>query len=98
VSTVHLSGYLVCGTEAEAATVARHLPRHVALTRAEEGCVRFEVTRTEDPLVWRVEEQFRDDAAFRAHQQRARDSEWGVATAGIERRYTTHRAGAVADG
>jgi hypothetical protein len=39
-------------------------------------------------LVWQVEERFRDADAFRAHQERVRASEWGHATAGIERRYT----------
>lgn len=85
--TVRLEGLLVCTTDAEAAAVVRELPRHVALTRAEPGCVLFEVVRTEDVLVWRVSEEFADAPAFRAHQVRAADSAWAEATAGIERRY-----------
>ncbi|OFI37190.1 antibiotic biosynthesis monooxygenase [Arthrobacter sp. SW1] len=85
---VTLSGELVCHTAVEAETVARYLPLHLELTRAEEGCLSFEVTRTSDPLVWRVEERFRDAEAFTGHQERVAASEWGRATAGIERRYT----------
>ncbi|HEY1135493.1 MAG TPA: antibiotic biosynthesis monooxygenase [Nocardioides sp.] len=84
---VRLRGELVCDDAAEAATVAEHLPRHVALTRAEPGCRSFAVTPTDDPLVWQVDECFTDAAAFRAHQARVAASEWGVATARIERRY-----------
>lgn len=45
------------------------------------------MTRTEDRLVWRVEEVFDDAASFRRHQERVRGSEWGIVTAGIERDY-----------
>lgn len=84
---VTLSGSLVCANTEEAATVARHLPRHVELTRAEPGCLSFEVRPTDDPLVWSVAEQFTDQAAFDAHQTRVRQSEWARATAGIRRDY-----------
>ncbi|WP_422933333.1 putative quinol monooxygenase [Sinomonas sp. P47F7] len=85
---VHLSGQLVCRDKSDASAVVRHLARHVALTRAEAGCVAFHVTPTDDPLVWQVDELFSDAAAFRAHQERVASSEWGRVTAGIERRYT----------
>jgi quinol monooxygenase YgiN len=84
---VHLSGELVCRDDDERAVVVVHLARHIALTRAEVGCVSFEVTPTKDPLVWQVDELFRDAAAFKAHQDRVANSEWGRATVGIERRY-----------
>ncbi len=64
-----------------------HLPAHLALTRAEPGCLAFDVDPTDDPLVWRVEERFADEAAFDAHQRRVAASAWGTATAGIDRRY-----------
>ncbi|MEZ5086110.1 MAG: hypothetical protein R2722_07640 [Tessaracoccus sp.] len=38
--------------------------------------------------MWQVDELFVDAAAFAAHQDRVARSEWGRATAGIERRYT----------
>lgn len=85
---VRLVGRLVCATKDEAHVVVEHLPRHVALTTAEPGCLSFAVDRTDDPLVWSVEERFTDAVAFRAHQARVRDSAWGRATAGIERDYT----------
>ena len=91
---VTLSGELVCSRASEAETVAEHLPHHIELTRAEEGCLFFDVTQSEDPLVWRVEERFRDAGAFRAHQERVAASEWGRETAGIERRYTVTGTGA----
>lgn len=84
---VTLSGELRCADAAERERVRAHLPAHVALTRAEPGCLVFEVDPTDDPLVWRVEERFADEAAFDAHQRRVSTSTWGSATAGIERRY-----------
>lgn len=85
---VRLAGVLVCRDETEAAIVREHLPRHVELTLAEPGCLAFTVTQGEDPLVWDVEERFVDADAFRAHQQRTAAATWGIATTGIERRYT----------
>ncbi|MBT8159624.1 MULTISPECIES: putative quinol monooxygenase [Arthrobacter] len=85
---VHLSGQLLCVDMDEVAAVVRHLPGHVALTRAEAGCISFNVSRTGNPLVWQVDERFRDADTFYAHQDRAASSDWGRATARIERRYT----------
>ena len=89
-TTVRLTGRLVCASDDEAAVVARHLPLHIALTRAEPGCESFEVTPGDEPRVWLVSERFRDAAAFHAHQARVAESAWGRATAGIERRYDVH--------
>lgn len=86
-TAVELRGRLVCRTADEAAVVVRELPRHIELTRAEPGCVRFVVERTDDPLVWNVSERFADQDAFDAHQERVRVSSWGLATVGIERDY-----------
>ncbi len=85
---VYLSGQLVCRNTDDVAIVVQHLDRHVTLTRAEAGCVSFNVTPTNDPLVWQVDEHFSDPDAFRLHQDRVAASTWGLATAGIERRYT----------
>lgn len=85
---VHLKGRLVCRDETEAALVDTHLPRHVELTRAEQGCRSFSVTPTENRLVWRVEEVFDDAASFRRHQDRVQNSQWGTVTAHIERDYS----------
>lgn len=91
---VSLTGELRCADAEELERVRTHLPLHVALTRAERGCLSFDVDPTGDPLVWRVEERFVDEAAFDAHQHRVAASAWGSETAGIERRYEIHgRAG-----
>lgn len=85
---VSLTGRLVCATQDEAERVRESLPAHIALTRAESGCLSFEVTQTADPLVWSVAERFVDANAFKAHQARAAASDWAVQTAGIARDYT----------
>lgn len=85
---VTLTGKLVCASPAEAEIVERLLPQHVISTRAEPGCLSFEVTRRESSLVWDVAERFEDADAFRTHQVRAAESAWGVETAAIRREYT----------
>ena len=86
-NTVHLTGQLVCEDLNQFAIVAQHLPLHIELTRAEQGCLSFEVDLTQSLLVWQVDEHFKDAESFQAHQQRVAASEWGRTTAGIERRY-----------
>ncbi|MEM8653894.1 MAG: antibiotic biosynthesis monooxygenase [Pseudomonadota bacterium] len=85
---VTLDGVLRCASEEEAARVRAALPDHLRLTRAEPGCLRFDVDPTDDPLVWSVSEEFTDPGAFEAHRARAATSDWARATAGIERDYT----------
>ena len=82
-----LSGVLICPDAEAAAAVRAHLPDHLRLTRAEPGCLRFDVTPTADPLVWSVSERFADRAAFVAHQARTAASAWAAATAGCRREY-----------
>ncbi|PYG56578.1 antibiotic biosynthesis monooxygenase [Rhizobium sp. UGM030330-04] len=84
---VRLSGFLRCTSVEDIRLVETHLPEHLRLKRAEPGCISFDVTRTDDPLVWRVEELFADRAAFDFHQQRTRASEWFTATVAIPRDY-----------
>lgn len=64
------------------------LESHIALTRAEAGCIRFEVTPC-DTVAGRfqVSELFTDRASFEAHQARVQGSDWGTLTAGIPRKY-----------
>lgn len=82
---IRLKGHLICMTAEEAAAVRHHRPRHEALTRAEPGCLGFEIADTEDPLIFDVQERFRDRASFDAHQARTRDSDWFAATRSILR-------------
>ncbi|WIB65726.1 antibiotic biosynthesis monooxygenase [Curtobacterium sp. MCBD17_040] len=86
-SEIYLTGQLVCATDEQANVVRLHLPDHLRRTRAEAGCRSFDVTETGDPLSWSVEERFADQQAFELHQARVASSQWGDATAGIERRY-----------
>jgi quinol monooxygenase YgiN len=84
---IRLSGQLLCATEEEARRVREHLQEHTRLTRAEPGCIAFQVAPTDSPLTWSVEERFESRDSFNAHQKRVRISEWGRATTGIERQY-----------
>lgn len=84
---IRLEGHLRCATAEEARRVARHLPDHHAATRAEPGCLAFEVELTGDPLVWRVSERFRSREDFEAHQRRSAETAWSEATRGITRDY-----------
>lgn len=87
-NNVFLTGQLICRDKDEVAIVVQHLPLHMELTRAEEGCISFEVLPTTRSGEWQVEEKFRDADAFHIHQKRVTESEWGRVTAGMERRYT----------
>ena len=82
---ITLSGQLICTDDDEARIVRTHLPEHIRLTRAEPGCLSFEVTPTDDPLVWQVDEVFSTQADFDAHQARTAASDWGRASKGIRR-------------
>ena len=90
---IRLRGQLICLSEDEAHAVRLHLPQHLALTRAEPGCLTFAVDATEDPMVWEVIEAFRDRASFDAHQARTRDSGWFAATQGILRDFRLDEVG-----
>ena len=84
---IRLTGRLIAANAAQAALIRSHLPGHVAATRAEPGCVLFEVTETAG-LIWQVRESFHDQAAFDHHQVRTRASVWFAATANIQRDFT----------
>jgi quinol monooxygenase YgiN len=89
---VHLDGYLdVPDSRLEAVRLA--LPEHLSLTRAEIGCISFEVTESQ-AIAGRflVSEAFVDRAALDAHQRRTNASQWFKITEGIPRHYST-RAG-----
>lgn len=66
------------------------LVAHIALTRAETGCLSFEVWPSADnPLTFHVKEAFIDGEAFAHHQARAGASPWGQLTQGFARQYQT---------
>lgn len=85
---VILNGFLRCRSLEEADRVSQLLPEHIRLTRAELGCVRFEVWRSmSDPTCFAVHEIFTSRETFGAHQDRASASIWGKSTAHIPRDY-----------
>lgn len=85
---VILSGYLDV-PDADLPTVAAHLPEHIRLSLAEDGCISFNVrVDPEDPNRYLVDEEFASQASFDAHQARVKASDWGQATAHLNRAYT----------
>ena len=84
---IELTGYIDV-PEGRREAIAAALPLHIELTRAETGCVRFDVTP--DPKVagrYNVSELFTDRESFDAHQARVKASAWGEISAGIPREY-----------
>ncbi|WP_095589766.1 putative quinol monooxygenase [Actibacterium ureilyticum] len=85
---IRLTGHIDVPADRRAAVMAA-LPDHIRLTRAEPGCLAFDVTP--DPSVpgrLLVSELFTDQTAFDAHQARAGASDWAQVTAGIPRHYS----------
>ncbi len=68
--------------------VAQALPLHIELSRAEPGCIFFNVGPCPDvPGRFLVSESFEDRASFDAHQTRTKSSEWARVAEGIPREY-----------
>lgn len=85
---VYLTGWLLPATMADADLIARLMGEHERLSRAEPGCLVFEIFRSmSDPMRFAVREVFADRACFNAHQARTRSSDWWRQTAHIERDY-----------
>ncbi len=85
---VYLDGHIDVPAERLAA-VEGALPAHIALTRAEAGCISFEVVASATVEGrFMVTEVFVDQAAFEAHQQRTKSSDWFKVTEGIPRAYS----------
>lgn len=85
---IELTGYIDV-PEGRREAIAAALPLHIELTRAETGCVRFDVIP--DPEVegrYNVSELFTDRESFDAHQARVKASAWGEISAGIRREYS----------
>ncbi|MEE9455100.1 MAG: antibiotic biosynthesis monooxygenase [Paracoccaceae bacterium] len=85
---VYLDGLLVAETAAQRAVVDLYLDEHILLTRAEPGCLKFEVTKDEKRAgYYHVSEIFQSEEDFDFHQNRAKDSEWGQVSTPLERRF-----------
>lgn len=84
---ITLTGRLLC-QETDLELVERFLPDHIRLSRAEPGCLSFDVSPLSDnPLIYEVSETFKTRADFDAHQKRTKASPWGKETAHIPREY-----------
>lgn len=69
--------------------VKKGIVDHISLTRAEDGCLSFEVTPCPDVAGrFLVAETFMNQAAFDHHQTRTSTSPWAKITAGLPREYT----------
>ena len=91
---VVLEGYIdVPSDRIEAVTSA--LSRHIELTRAEVGCIYFDVAA--DPAIagrFNVYEIFTGRDAFDFHQRRAGASPWAEISVGIDRHYAINEVAA----
>ena len=84
-TAITLAGFLICRSLEEADRAAALLPEHMRLTRAEPGCLFFDITQSDDPLIWRVEELFASEAALAAHTARTKASLWAEKSAALTR-------------
>ena len=85
-----LNGRLICVDASQLMTALSLLPEHIALSRAEPGCLHFDLWQDEDPLIWNLSELFVDAEAFAAHGARTADSAWGRESAGFTRDFHRH--------
>ncbi|WP_265499866.1 GNAT family N-acetyltransferase [Paracoccus beibuensis] len=85
-----LHGRLICSDMGQMMAALDLLPDHVALTRAEPGCLRFDITQSEDPMIWALDELFADEDAFQRHQQRTQASAWGAGSRDMGRDFHRH--------
>ena len=82
-----LKGYIEV-PDCDIAAVKEALPRHIELTRQEQGCLVFEVSQDEEVSNrFNVYEEFIDRHSFSLHQDRVRKSTWGAVSANVERHY-----------
>ena len=80
-----LRGHIIV-SDSDLPRVLKALPKHVALTRAEQGCLIFNVSQdSENANKFYVYEEFVDRAAFAAHQRRSQGTRWATVTTEVER-------------
>ena len=66
----------------------REMSEHIRLTRAEPGCLAFEIRRSgDDDCRFDVYEVFESQDAFDQHQIRTRHSRWAAVTVNVARHY-----------
>jgi quinol monooxygenase YgiN len=87
---VRLTGTIRCAAD-EVKRLRAAIPEHVALSRAEPGCLAFDIRATADPCAYEVSERFVDQPAFEAHQARTRASAWWRETCHMPRDFEITR-------
>ena len=84
---IYLAGH-ISAAEPERAAVIKALPQHIALSRAEKGCLRFDVSQdSQKPSKFHVFEVFDSENAFKAHQLRSAQSGWAAVSENCQRDY-----------
>lgn len=82
---IAVEGRLICADMGQMMLALDLLPDHVAASRNEPGNLRFDLSQTEDPLIWSLNELFTDAGAFAAHRARTLASRWGRDSGAITR-------------
>jgi len=89
---VLLTGTMRCDAD-EIDAVLSLMAKHVRLSQAESGCLSFELWQDElDPCSFHVNEVFRSERDFEAHQERTHSSDWGRVTRHMPRDFTKSTA------
>ncbi len=80
-----INGTIKC-TPDDVGMVVERVKEHIRLSRLEAGCIKFDITQSDDdPCVFNVSERFFDQAAFDTHSVRTRASIWWKETKHIPR-------------
>lgn len=87
---ISLSGHLRCDDVGQLLRALDLLPEHAELSRAEPGCLRFDMAQTDDPLIFTLNELYADDEAFQSHRERLHNARWGAESKGIGRAFERH--------
>ncbi len=91
-SKVLLTGTLTCAPH-EVDDVLSIIDDHIRKSRAEAGCLQFELWQDElTPTDFHISEVFLSEAAFAKHQDRSQGSDWGRITGHMARDFTKANA------
>ncbi len=90
-SKVILEGFIDV-PEYELENIQKELAIHIELTKQEAGCIIFKVEQDKgNQCRFNVYEEFVNEAAFIAHQERVKSSHWGTASKDVKRHYSVKR-------
>jgi len=86
-SKITLSGHIEVPAD-EIGKIKEALLEHTSKTKAENGCLVFEVTEDVNELGrFTVYEEFDSRKSFEMHQERVKESHWGAITKNVVRHY-----------